>query len=120
VNDEQVERILTELTKTRESFEAAINQIRWNRINTAIQYVLLAVVVVMLGVGVKYYLDEKQLSCERGNDLRQDIQSSLDSNAASIGATLVIVTDAPEGIFQEYLDIYNQQNEPEVLRLRSC
>lgn len=120
MNDEQVERILAELVTTRKSFDAAIGQIRWNRINTAIQYVLLALVVIMFSLGTRYYLDEKRATCERGNELRLSIVDSLDSNAAAIGLALVIVTDASEESFKEYMDAYNQQEPPPALGVRDC
>lgn len=116
----QVDRLLDELGKTRTSFDEAIKQVKWNRINTIVQYVLIAIVIFMLGFGVIYYLNEKKMACVRGNELRVDIQESLDSNAASIGAALVVVAHASNEDFQKYLDVYNQQNKPEVLNLRSC
>jgi hypothetical protein len=127
MQDEQVERLLEELVRTRESFDsatvsfdAAIKQIKWNRINTIIQYALIAIVLIMLFFGSIYYLGEKNASCERGNDLRSDISDSLDSNALAIGAALVIVTGAPQERFDDYIDAYAQQNKPEVLTLRNC
>lgn len=120
MNDEQVERLLTELSETRKSFDAAIGQIKWNRINTIIQYVLLAIVLVMIVLGVSYYLDEQRAACIRGNDLRTSIQNSLDSNAAAIGTALVIVADAPKEKFIEYMEAYAQQEKPPALKTREC
>lgn len=127
MRDEQVERILAELANTRESFDnataafnTAINQIRWNRINTIIQYCLLGLVLIMLVLGGLYYLGEKQDECERDNTLRSNISSSLDSNAIAIGTALVIVTNAPQERFDEYIQAYAKQNKPEVLALREC
>lgn len=120
MNDEQVERILVELTATRKSFDAAINQIKWNRINTTIQYVLIAIVALMFGFGIRYYLDEKQATCERGNELRAKIVNSLDTNAAAIGIALVIVTDAPNEKFIEYMEAYGEQEKSPALELRDC
>ena len=120
MNDDQIERLLAELTATRKSFDAAVTTIRWTRINTIIQYVLLSVVAGMIIFGVLYYLDDKQESCERGNELRVAIRDSLDSNAASIGIALSIVTDAPHERFEEYMEAYNQQEKPPALDLRNC
>lgn len=120
MNDEQTERLIEELSRTRESFDEAIRQIKWNRINTVIQYIMLVVVVIILIFGASYYLDEKKASCERGNELRSDISNSLDTNARAVGAALVIVTGASPERFAEYVDAYNQQDKPEVLKLRSC
>lgn len=120
MNDDQVERLLKELVETRKSFDKAAEQIRWNRINTIIQYCLTAVIVVMIILGVSYYLDEKQATCERGNDLRRAIDHSLNSNAHAIGTALVIVTNASDEKFNEYMEAYNQQDKPPALKLRDC
>lgn len=134
MNDELVERLLEEVVETRklfatatetfstatQSFNNATKHIKWNRRNTVIQYVLISVVVMMLCVGVVYYNSERKASCHRGNDLRLDISSSLDSNAAAIGVAIAIVSAAPEEKFEEYMDIYNEQEKPEVLELREC
>ncbi len=120
MNDEQVEQLLVELGKTRQSFEKAIGQIKWNRINTFIQYGMLALLLVMVVCGIVYYLDDKQEACERGNEFRVAIQNSLDSNAASIGIALTIVTGASEERFLEYMEAYNQQEKPDILELRDC
>ena len=120
MKEEQVDRLLEELARTRESFDQAIKSIKWNRFNTIVQYVLISVIVVMLAVGTNYWVAEKRASCERGNDLRRDIQNSLDKNAGAIGIALTIVTGAPDERLQEYIDAYNQQDKPAVLRLREC
>ena len=134
MNDELVERLLEEVAATRKlfatateafttattSFNDAARSINWNRRNTIIQYVLISIVVLMLAGGTIYYTSEKTAACERGNDLRLDITSSLDDNAAAIGFALAVVSDAPDEKFQEYMDVYNDQAKPEVLELREC
>jgi hypothetical protein len=127
MNENQIDQLLQELVSTRKSFDAATasfnaatRQIRWNRINTTIQYVLIFVVAVMFCFGVVYYLDQQRESCERGNALRTSIKDSLDSNAIAIGVALAVVSDAPEGKFQEYLNEYGKQEKPEALKLRNC
>jgi len=120
MKDEQVDQLLEELRATRESFDRATSSIKWNRFNTIVQYVLIAFVMVIIGSGVIYYLHERKVACERGNDLRITVQGSLDNNAAAIGAALVIVTGASQERFQEYMDAYNQQEKPDILELREC
>lgn len=120
MDDAQVEELLSELSKTRESFEKAIGAIRWNKINTVIQYCLILVVAVMMGLGVVFYLDQRQEDCERGNETRAAISGSLDSNATAIGVALATVAGASADTFQEYLDVYNSQPKPEVLQPREC
>lgn len=128
MTDEQLERFIQEMVKTRESFDTAtetfskaIKQIKWNRVNTIIQYVLIAIVLVMFGLGIRYYLEEKQASCERSNDFRVSVQSSMVSNARAIGVALAVVTGAPDSRFQEYMDAYNEaQDTPDILDLREC
>jgi len=127
MNDELAEKLLTELVETRksfttatESFNTATAQIKWNRINTVIQYVLIAVVAIMLGLGVTYYMDEKQAACERGNDLRVQIALSLDFNATAIGAALAVVSGASPETFDDYMDVYENQEKPPILELREC
>ena len=127
MNDELVERLLAELVETRKSFadatvsfNKATSQIKWNRVNTAIQYILIvAVVIIMAAMGI-YYMDERKEACERGNTLRAQIAISLDYNAAAIGAALAAVTGASPETLQDYMDAYNSQEKPPVLHLREC
>jgi Mn2+/Fe2+ NRAMP family transporter len=134
MNEDLVEHLLGEVVVTRqqfttateafttatEAFNDATKHIKWNRINTIIQYVLISVVVLMLGAGAVYYTSEKKASCVRGNDLRLDITSSLDSNAAAIGFAIAIVSAAPDEKFKEYMEVYDDQPKPKVLELREC
>lgn len=127
MRDEQVERILNELARTRESFDAAtetfntaIEHIQWNRRNTIIQYFLIFLVVCMLGMGSIYYLNEKHANCVRGNDLRVAIVDAIDSNARAIGTALAVVSNAPDAKFKEYMEVYNQQDKPLALETRKC
>ena len=127
MKDEMAEQLLAELIATRKSFSdatnsfsTAIDQIKWNRRNTVIQYVLIAVVICMIGFGVAYYLDEKHAACERSNDLRLAVMISLDHNAASIGAALGIVTGASPDTVADYMQAYFDQPEPPGLELREC
>jgi hypothetical protein len=134
MNDELVERLLEEVVATRTlfatateaftdattSFNEATGHIKWNRTNTVIQYVLIVAVALIMALGFVYYKDDKRETCERGNDLRMSIQNSLDANAAAIGVALVIVADAPEGTFQEYMKAYQEQDKPEALKTREC
>lgn len=120
MNDTQVERLLDELARTRESFDTAITQIKWNRINTVIQYCLIVAMFVMGTLGAIYYLDEKHAQCERGNDLRMSITNSLDANAAAIGIALATVSGAPDDAFREYMEVYSEQDKPSALELREC
>lgn len=120
MDEDLVEQLLQELRETRKTFEHAIVAIRWNKINTIVQYVLISVVVLMLVFGVLYYLDDKREACERGNATRASIQISLDAHAAAIGTALAIVTDAPDARLQEYLEAYADQADPEILKPRQC
>lgn len=120
MNDELVERLLDELSATRQSFDAATAQIKWNRRNTIIQYILIAVVLIMLFGGLVYYLDDQKASCEHDNDLRISISNSLDSNAWAIGVALAVVSNASDETFREYMEVYGKQDKPQVLELRDC
>lgn len=120
MNERQVDRLLDELVKTRESFDRATAQIRWNKLNTAILYALVSVILVMIGLGVKYYFDQRRVDCERGNDLRAQIVISLDYNAAAIGSALASVSGASPEVFNQYMDAYGDQEKPPILQLRDC
>lgn len=127
MKDELAEQLLNELVETRKSFSnatnsfsTAVNQIKWNRRNTVIQYALIAVVIIMICLGVAYYLDDRHAACQRGNDLRLSIMISLDHNAASIGAALGVVTGASPEKVNEYMDAYYRQPKPPGLELRDC
>lgn len=120
MDDAQVELLLSELSETRKSFDAAIGAIRWNRINTIIQYILIVIVMVMSLLGVVYYLDQRREDCERDNSTRAAFEDSLDANAAAIGVALATVSGAEAAVFQEYLEVYAAQPKPEALQPRSC
>lgn len=120
MKEEQVDRLLEELAKTRESFDVAARSIKWSRRNTIIQYGLIFVVVCMLLSLGLYYKNQQHAACVRGNDLRMSIATSLDNNAAAIGASLVIVTGASPEDFDAYMDAYSQQAKPEALKIRGC
>jgi hypothetical protein len=120
MNDELVEQLLSELSKTRESFDSVVKTIRWTRANTIIQYVLLTIVLIMGAVGVIYYADDKREQCERGNEFRVAISNSIDSNAAAIGLTLVEMTGSSPERFEEFLEVYQSQAKPEILEPREC
>lgn len=127
MNDEQAERFITELIETRrvfndamETFKGATNSIRWTRINTTVQYVLLVAVLFLYTFGAAYYINDKHASCVRGNDLRVSIGDSLDANATAIGVALTVVTEAPQEKFEQYLEVYNRQPKPPALELRDC
>jgi hypothetical protein len=120
MNDEQLDQLLLELGKTRESFDSVVKTIKWTRINTIVQYALLAVVLVMGCLGVIYYLDDKRENCERGNEFRAAIDNTMTENATAIGAALVIVAGASHDDFLAYMEAYNDQPRPEILKPRSC
>lgn len=131
MNEERIERLLDELESTRKTFEAAgktfetaVKQIKWNKINTIIQYTMLVVVGFMLIFGFFYYLRDKKAACQRGNQTRTAIQVSLDNNARAIGIALVIVADVPQEeipqILEEYMEVYLEQADPEILQHREC
>jgi hypothetical protein len=127
MNDELAEKLLVELAETRQSFvtaaeafDKAIKQIRWNRVNTAIQYLLLFVVIIMIGFAVDYYFDDKRESCERGNELRSSIVTYSEHEAARIGIALTVVTGASEDKFEEYMEAFRSQDVPEAFQLRDC
>jgi hypothetical protein len=122
-----VNELLEELVLTRESFvtanhafERAINAIRWNRINTIIQYALIILVFVLGWVGVMNYMNYRQQNCERSNEQRLTIQASMQQNAFAIGVALQTVFNAPDERFQEYLDAYNAQTPQEAFAIREC
>jgi hypothetical protein len=120
MNDELVEQLLSELSKTRESFDSVVKTIRWTRFNTIVQYALLVMVLIMGGIGVAFYLDDKQEQCERDIKFRDAIADSVDSNAMAIGLALVEVSGASPDRFQDYVEAYQHQDQPEILELRSC
>lgn len=128
MNDEQVDKLLTELAKTRESFDKAndvftkaIGSIRWNRINTLILYFLIVAVFVIGALGAVNYNNYKRDACERGNVLRITVASGMEQNAFAIGTALAIVFNAPEERLDQYLQAYNDQKPTDpILKLREC
>lgn len=128
MNDDQVERLLSELASTRQSFDQAndvfikaIGSIRWNRINTAILYSLIVAVFIIGALGAANYFSYRRDACERGNALRITVAAGMEQNAFAIGTALAIVFDAPEERLNEYLQAYNDQKPTNsILHLREC
>ena len=127
MNDDQVDLILRDLVKTRESFDAArdvfdqaVSQIRWNRINTRIMYGLIATVFVLGAALLSFYFQERRESCQEHNQIRTSVDASLDATALAIGTALEGATNAPHEAFEEYVRIYLEQAPPAALRLEDC
>ena len=120
MDEDQLERLLVELAATRASLDAATKAIKWNKINTIIQYCLLFAVFVMGTVGVVYYFDDRRRNCEAGNETRQAINEAIDVKAAAIGFAIAVVSNAPEEALERYLEIYNEQADPAILSPREC
>jgi len=120
MKDEQVDRILTELASTRETFVHVVETIKWTRRNTIVQYFLIVMVFLMIFTGVFYYRSDQRNACVRGNEIRVAIKESDDRTALAIGIALTEVTGAPEDKFEKYVEVYSQQPKPEALELRDC
>lgn len=128
MNEEQVETLLNELRATRASFDAAnevfsaaIKSIKWNRINTAIQYCLIVLVFVFGAIATMSYINYKDASCDRSNDLRITVAAGMEQNAFAIGSALAVVFNADQESLEKYLQAYNDQRPTrEILQLRNC
>jgi len=119
MNDELLGELISELRETRKSFEDAIQSIKWNKRNTVIQYVLIVVVFFLGAIGVINYMNYKQQSCERGNELKIAVDHGQRENAFAIGAALAVVFNAPQERLDQYLAAYDEQR-PERIELREC
>lgn len=127
MNDEQADKLLQELASTRESFdktsktfEDAVSSIRWNRINTIIQYCLIVVVFLLGALGFAFYSNEQREECEEANLFRITVVEAMEENAFSIGAALAIVFNASDESLNEYLQAYTDQHTEDRFPLREC
>lgn len=128
MNDDQVERLLSELASTRKSFDQAndvfvktISSIRWTRINTAILYCLMVAVFIVGVLGAVNYINDRREACERSNSLRVTVAAGMEQNALAIGTALAIVFHAPEERLNQYLDAYKDQKASDpILQLKEC
>lgn len=134
ITEGQLNSLIGEFSETRKSFDRAtaqfgeaVHQIKWNRRNTKIQYVLIILMVIAYISGVLFYVqdqhdyrEDQTEACERGNEVREQIAVSLDAHAVAIGVALTAVSDAPQEKFDQYLEVYRQQPRPEALELREC
>lgn len=128
MNDEQVEKLLHELSETRlafdranEVFSKAITSIKWNRFNTIVQYGLIVLVFIFGTIATMSYVSYRDASCERGNDLRITVAAGMEQNAFAIGSALAVVFNAPQERLEQYLKAYNDQRPTrEILVLREC
>lgn len=119
--------IIEELRQTRIEFSAAsdyfsqaVGQIKWNRRNTIIQYVLSTVLAVVMIAGGLFYWQEHHEQCLERNEIRSTIVESLDDHARAIGLALVAVTNAPPEKVEEYMASYRNQFHPPILELQDC
>lgn len=119
MNDEQVDKLIDELSKTRTSFDTAIKSVKWNRINTIILYSLIVMVFVLGALGVLFYFDEKRESCQEHNQMRTETALAEKQNAVFIGIALAEVSGASQDTFLKYLDVYESQGSSGP-QLREC
>ena len=118
MNEDQVNDLLDELEKTRESFNLAIKMVKWNRVNTITQYALLVLVFLLGGLGFLNYLNDQEADCERGNDFRVQISESQEQNAVSIGTALAAVLGGSQEHIDRYMDAYRATRQD--IHLREC
>lgn len=118
--EEQLETLIEELRLTRGTFDRAVSTIHWNKINTIIQYVALAMILILGAVCFVWYLDEKHDSCVEHNDIRRATVNEMESTAAAIGIALQTVSGADHAQFQLYMETYIEQAEHEDLVQREC
>jgi hypothetical protein len=119
VNDDQVDRILAELSETRDSFDQAIRSVKWNRVNTITQYCLIVLVFILGGLAFLNYVNDNRINCERGNEFRISIAQSQQDNALSIGVALSAVLGGSQEDVERYMEAY-MDTRPETLPLREC
>lgn len=127
MNDAQVDRLLEELSKTRESFDnanivftKAISSIKWNRFNTIVLYSLMGLIFLIGAITVANYVNDRRVACENRNDLRITVAQGMEANALAIGAALAIVFEAPQEELDKYLNAYNEQRAPESIQFEEC
>ena len=116
----KVDELLTELAGTREEFSKVVSSIKWNRINTIIQYCLIVIVFLIGSAVVANYVSYRNAACNRSNELKTYVSQSQDNNALAIGVALAAVLGGSEEQLQQYLDVYNVQQKDQVLELREC
>lgn len=120
MNHEQMDKLLFELAATRESFDVAIERVRWNKINAMIQYLLLSAALIFGVIGFAYYRSEQHAACVSDNQMRADFRNELQQQAAAIGVSISIVSGAEEGKYEEYIKLYGDQMHSEFLMPREC
>lgn len=116
----QVNDLLSELKNTRNSFDKAVASVRWNRLNTAIMYALIFVILIMLVSGGLYYISERKADCRFLNSLRVEVNENSRTNARAIGIALAAVSGADDATLNEYIEAYNDARAHEQLHLRDC
>jgi hypothetical protein len=99
-----------------DSFSKAISSIRWNRINTAIQYFLIALFFVLGSVIFINYRSDKHDACVARNELA----TVQERNTLAIGAALATMFNADSSQVDRYMDLYREQNPLRDLNLQEC
>lgn len=120
MNEEQVDKLLVELALTRDSFNKSINSVRWNKINTIIQYVLIAMVFVVGGLVYKNYQNDQHTACVSSNLFRTTVVNAQQVYVENIARALAKKLNGTEQDVQEFMQIYSEEPIPKVLQLREC
>ena len=120
MNEEQVDELLGELARTRDSFDSAIGAVKWNKINTFIQYCLIAIVFLFGALGIRYYVDDRHDTCVAGNEFRRTMIAAQEKYALNFATALAAKLKGDEQDVQDFMDIYGDLPVPEVLITREC
>ena len=120
MNEEQVDQLLAELAQTRDAFSTAIGSVRWNKVNTIIQYCLLAILLFIGGLVYKNYRDDQHAACVSANEFRVTIVNAQQVYVENVARALAKKLGGDEADVRDFMEIYSQQPLPEVLKLREC
>jgi hypothetical protein len=117
---EALNELTAELKSTRESFDDAIKSVRWNKINTSIQYGLIAIVVVFGFLGFRFYQDDRHDACVATNEFRQTIVAAQEKYALNFATALAKKLNGDSEDVREFMLIYSSLPTPEVLVQKEC
>ena len=120
MEEAKVDSLIEELGRTRESFEKAIDTIKWRRVNNALLYSLCAMLVMVVILSYNHNENQNRALCERNNAIRAATIEALDVTATKIGTSFATVYEVPIEDLDRFLQVYGEQDPPVALQQREC